>query len=70
MTHPDTAERILVALSWGLGISFAACDRDAAFVFVRHILRLETPKPVQTAVMRLPAGVLSVLGARRTPGFT
>ena len=31
---------------------------------------LETPKPVQTAVMRLPAGVLSVLGARSAPGFT
>ena len=31
---------------------------------------LETPKPVQTAVVRLPAGVLSVLGARSAPGFT
>ena len=70
MTHRVTAERILVTLSGGLGISFAECDYDAAFGFVCPSPVLETPKPAQTVVMRLPAGVLSVLGARSAPGFT
>ena len=31
---------------------------------------METPKPIQTAVMRLSADVLRVLGARRAPDCT
>ena len=64
----DTAEHILVALSGGLGISFAECDCDAASAFVCPV-RFGNTKTCPDGGRALACGCFECARRTQSPRF-